>query len=108
MTERRTVEAFIILDPIVEQQLARLARKEDRIEHLLRVLISEGRLHSEEIMAEIDDLNTAITNVGSAVDTAIAKIDALKAAPAGVDPAAVAAAATAVQAAADKLNAASA
>ena len=62
----------------------------------------------ETIMAELDDLNTAVANLQAAVNTAIAKIDALKAAPAGVDPAAVATAATAIQAAVDSLNTASA
>ena len=60
------------------------------------------------IMAEIDDLNAGVANLQAAAASAIAKIDALKAAPAGVDPAAVAAAATAVQAVADSLNAAAA
>jgi hypothetical protein len=103
-----TQEVFIILDAHDEQKLAQLERHEDRIEHLLRVLIHEARRREERLMAELDNLNTAIANVGTAVDTAIAKIDALKATPAGVDPAAVQAAADAAQAAADKLNAASA
>ena len=61
----------------------------------------------EWIMAEIDNLNTAVANLSAATDQVLAKIDALKnQTPTGVDPAAVQTAADAVQAQTDRLTAA--
>lgn len=85
---------------------------EEQVTSALAVLIAQNEAileREEKIMAEIDDLNTAIANLDAAVQAASAKIDVLKnAPPTGVDPAAVAAAAQQIQQAADTLNAASA
>jgi len=97
-------EVFIILEPDDERKLADLDQDHDRIEHLLRVLLHEARRRGEKLMAEIDDLNAAVTNLQNSANTIITKLDELKNTPAGVDPAAVAAAAASVQTVADSLN----
>jgi uncharacterized phage infection (PIP) family protein YhgE len=67
----------------------------------------------ETIMSELDDLKAAMTSLTTAVATGTAEVSALVAkvlallgAPAGVDPVAVEAVATQLQAQADAINAA--
>jgi hypothetical protein len=66
-------------------------------------------LHGIHYMSvELDNANAALATLQAATASAIAKIDALKAAPAGVDPAAVQSLADGMNAAAASLTAASA
>ena len=76
-------EVFIVLDVHTEQQLGALKHEEERVEHLLRVLIYETRKLGEELMAEIDDQNTAITNLAASITA----LEAAEAAEASAPPA---------------------
>lgn len=83
-----------------------MSRHDDALTIVLLEIVELGQLDRIErlitdlwrcTMAELDDLNTNITALQGAVDALSAKVDAIPApAPAGIDPKAVEAAASAV------------
>jgi len=96
--------------PRIEDELEELAFNESRIVSVLRALSKSLNQKMDLIMAEIDDLNTAVDKMTAAVNVAITDIktisDELTAANASGDKAAIEAAAQKLSALADSLSAA--